>query len=73
MEKQLTVAAYWIGLASTVVAVITRALALFGLFAFTAAPGRSPISYRTFLEGAQLFFLMAAAGALVMWMKPNKT
>ena len=75
MEKQLTIAAYWAGIVSTGVALITRALALFGVLAFAsiAAPGRNPISYRTFLEGAQLFFLMAIAGSVLVLAKSNKT
>jgi hypothetical protein len=75
MEKQLTIAAYWVGIASTVVALITRALAMFGIVALAAAssPGRSPISYRTFLEGAELFFLMAIAGSVLIWARSNKT
>jgi hypothetical protein len=75
MEKRLTIAAYWAGIVSTGVALITRALALFGVFAFEAisTPGRNPISYRTFLEGAQLFFLMSIAGSVLVWAKSKKT
>ena len=72
MEKQLTIAAYWIGIASTVVALITRALATLGMLVFPAMGG-TPISYRTFLEGAELFFLMAIAGSALIWVKSNKT
>ena len=73
MEKQLTVGAYWAGIASTVLALLARGLALFGMFA-VAAPGAagSPISYRTFLEGAELFFLMAIAGSTFLWVKGTK-
>jgi hypothetical protein len=69
VEKQLTVAAYWLGLVSTVLALVMRGLALFGVFVFNvgATPGRNPISYRTFLEGSEMFFLMAIAGAVVGW------
>jgi hypothetical protein len=67
VEKQLPVAAYRIGLASAVVAIILRGLAVFGVFAFAplAAPGRVLPSYRSFLESAALFFLMAIAGAVL--------
>lgn len=73
MERQLTIAAYWAGIASTVLALLTRALALFGLFTVTgsAAVG-NPVTYRTFLEGAELFFLMAIAGSTLLWVKGTK-
>jgi hypothetical protein len=71
MEKQLTIAAYWVGIASTGFALVTRALAILGMF--TTSPGRNPISYRTFLDGAELFFLMAIAGSALIWAKSNKT
>ena len=73
MEKQLTIAAYWVGIASTGVALVTRVLALFGMFVFKTASGGNPVSYRTFLEGAELFFLMAIAGSVLIWAKSNKT
>jgi len=75
MEKQLTIAAYWAGIVSTGIALITRALALFGILtsSVSVTAGTNPISYRTFLDGAQLFFLMAIAGSVLVWAKSNKT
>ena len=67
MERQLSVAAYWIAIVCTIFALITRALALFGIGLFPEVPGRSPISYRTFLAGAEIFFLMAIAGSVLIW------
>ena len=74
MEKQLATAAYWIGVLSTLIAIITRGLALLGIFVFspTVVAGKNPISYRTFLEGAILFFVMAIASALIAWAKERK-
>ena len=74
LERQLATAAYWIGILCTVVAIITRGLALIGIFAFSNAPvsGRNPLSYRTFLEGAVLFFVMAAASGIVALAKERK-
>ena len=72
MEKQLTTAAYWIGILSTILALIMRGLAVLGVFVFSPTAGRNPISYRTFLEGAVLFFVMAIAGALVALAKEQK-
>ncbi|MGA9134992.1 MAG: hypothetical protein ACLPZY_21300 [Terracidiphilus sp.] len=74
MEKQLATVAYWLGILCTVIALITRGLALVGVFAFTstAVAGRNPISYRTFLEGAVLFFVMAIASAVIALAKEKK-
>jgi hypothetical protein len=72
LEKQLATAAFWFGVLSTAIALVTRLLALMGIFAFsTAVPvaGRNPISYRTFLEGAILFFIMAIASGVIAWGK----
>lgn len=54
MEKQLSTVAYWIGIISTVLALITRLLAVFGVFVSTSASGKIPITYRSFLNGAIL-------------------
>lgn len=75
MEKQLATLAYWFGIASTAIALIMRGLAVLGVFVFPytpAAGGKVPLSYRTFLEGAILFFVMAIAGAAVAWAKERK-
>jgi hypothetical protein len=72
VEKQLATAAYWLGILSTVVALIMRGLAALGVFVFSSTVGRVAISYRTFLEGAVLFFVMAIAGALITWAKEQK-
>jgi len=69
MEKQLCSAAYWIGIISSVLAVIGRGLAALGIFVSTAVPGKTPISYRSFLDGAMLFFVMAIASSVTMWAK----
>lgn len=74
MEKKLATAAYWIGVVCTALALIMRGLAVLGVYLFspTAVAGRNPISYRSFLEGAVLFFVMAIAGAVVAWVKEQK-
>ena len=75
MEKQIATAAFWIGIVSTVIALIMRALAWVGILA--VEPGIQggkyyPLSYRTFLEGAVLFFVMAIASAVVTQAKERK-
>jgi hypothetical protein len=76
LEKKLARAAYWIGIVSTALALILRGLAVLGVFVFpttpAAAAGKNPISYRTFLEGAVLFFVMAIASAVIAWAKAQR-
>ena len=73
MEKQLSTVAYWIGVISTVLALITRLLAVFGVFVSTSTSGKIPITYRSFLDGAILFFVMAIASSVAMWVKQQKS
>jgi len=73
MEKRLCNASYWIGIVSTVLAVIMRGLAIVGVFVFPASPGAIRISYHTFLDGAMLFFVMAIASSVTMWAKSQKS
>ena len=72
MEKQLATSAYWIAVVSTVLALITRALAAFGLLVSPATAGKIPISYRSFLDGAILFFIMAIASSVIVWVKTQR-
>ena len=72
MERQLSVAAYWIAIVCTILAVLTRVLALFGIGVRLESPGRNAISYRTFLNGAEMFFLMAIAGSVLIWTRSYK-
>ena len=74
MEKQLATAAYWIGLLSTLIALVMRLLALLGVLVYNpgVVVGRNPISFRTFLEGAVLFFIMAIASSCIAWVKERK-
>ena len=68
--------AYWIGIISTVIAVIMRGLAALGIAAFpyvtNPTGGKIPLSYRTFLEGGILFFTMAIASMVIAWVKGQK-
>jgi hypothetical protein len=61
MEKQLSLIGYWLGLFSTVLAVILRFLAVLNKAPFLGAGGGTALSYRSFLNGALLFFLLAIA------------
>ena len=73
MDKQICKVSYWIGLLCTVIAIIARGLAMIGVMAGhlagSSAAGRVPLSYKSFLDGAMLFFLMSIASAVGMWAK----
>ena len=72
MEKQIAIAAYWIGILSSLVALVMRGFALMGMFTFSPRIGGNPISYRTFLEGAVLLFAIAIASSAIVWLKDRK-
>jgi len=62
MEKQLSMIGYWLGLISTVLALIFRLLtAMNRIPPFLGLPGGSSLSYLSFLHGAALFFLLTIA------------
>jgi hypothetical protein len=62
MEKQLSAIGYWLGVLSTALALILRALAALRMFPpQMGATGGIAISYVSFLHGAVLFFLLAIA------------
>ncbi len=62
MEKQLSAIGYWLGVISTVLALIFRALSAMNISPpHLAAPGGNALSYLSFLHGAALFFLLAIA------------
>ena len=77
MEKQLATAAYWIGVVSTVLALIARGLAAIGVWGVPLSgggihPGTTPLSYKSFLDGAMLFFVMAIASSVIAWAKAQR-
>jgi hypothetical protein len=72
MEKQLATIAYWIAILSTIAAIILRGLALIGVFSPAVVAGRSPLGYRSFLDGAILFFVMAASSGVIALIKERK-
>lgn len=62
MEKQVVIVSYWLGMASTVIALVMRTLNAFGMLLppATAKAGET-IWYMSFYKGALLFFLVAVA------------
>jgi hypothetical protein len=62
MEKHLSVLGYWLGLVSTVLALIFRFFSALNMIPpHMGSPGGNAISYLSFLHGAALFFLLAIA------------
>jgi len=62
MEKQLSVLGYWLGIISTILALIFRLFTAANMIPpHMGAPGGNAISYLTFLHGAGLFFLLTIA------------
>jgi uncharacterized membrane protein len=70
MEKQLSTIGYWLGLISTVLALIFRFTTAFNMHIPTlGSPGGTAISYTSFLHGAVLFFVLAIAS----WFRTSKS
>ena len=77
MEERLGKVAYWIGIICTVVAVVGRGLAMIGVWVVPVgggpSPGRVPLSYKSFLDGAVMFYVMAIASSAATWVKAHKS
>jgi hypothetical protein len=70
MEKHLSLAGYWVGVVSTVVALIFRVLIAFHVNPpHIGSVSGIAISYTTFLHGAVLFFLLSIAS----WCRTTKS
>ena len=61
MEKRLFALGYWLGLFCTVLALIFRLVGFFNVTTIHIGASGRPISYSSFLLGAELFFLLAIA------------
>lgn len=74
MEKQIVIGSYWLGIASTVIALVMRTLNAFGMLLppATAKAGET-IWYMSFYKGALLFFLVAIATSGYAAVRGNKT
>ena len=73
MEKHIIIWSYWLGLASAVIALVTRACNAFGIWVpQNMLQGRS-LWYMSFYKGALLFFLIAIATANYTWARGQKS
>ena len=70
MEKTLSAVGYWLGLLSTVLALIFRLFTALNIIPPPmGAPGGIAISYLSFFHGAALFFLLCIAS----WCRTSRT
>lgn len=69
MEKQLSLAAFWLGVISVVLTIILRGLAFMDVWPRFGMSAGAAISYMTFFRGSVMFFLLSIAAGLVK--KPN--
>ena len=68
MDKKISVASYWLGIACVVMTVIFRGLAALGIWPILVPANGAGITYVTFDRAAQVFLLLSiAAGLMSRW------
>ena len=73
MEKQIVTGSYWLGLLSSLIALVLRGLNIFGILRPTVVEQGKTLWYMSFDKGALLFFLIAIATASYAWVRGEKT
>jgi len=73
VQKLIVTASYWLGLLCTLIAVVLRALNIFGILTATVVQHGRNIWFLMFFRGAILLFLIAIATACYAWMRGEKT
>lgn len=73
MEKQIITWSYWVGLLSSLIALVLRFLNLLGILNATVLDQGRNLSYNSFFRAAVLFFLLAIATASYSWVRGEKT
>jgi hypothetical protein len=73
MEKHIVTWSYWLGLASTVIALVLRALNAIGLLLPQMVKQGQTIWYMSFYKAALLFFLIAVATASYTWTRSQRS
>jgi hypothetical protein len=69
LEKRLSIASFWLGLVSLILAVVFRVLAMAGFAVWNSSPGTVAISYMTFFHGAEGLLLLSIASSAIVWYK----
>jgi hypothetical protein len=72
MKKHIIRYSYWLGVLSVLLALLLRLFNILGLSLARILTRGAPIAYGTFLDSAQMFFLMAIATAGYVWFKSQK-
>ena len=65
MDKKITVAGYWLGIACVALTIIFRALAAIGVWPNLVPANGAGISYNTFHHAAELFLILSIAARLM--------
>ena len=72
IKKYIIMWSYRLGIACVVLALVTRGLDAFGLPIAEVSTSGNAIGYRSFLDGALMFFVTAIATASYVWFKSHK-
>ena len=72
MEKHIVTWSYWLGLASTAIALVLRSLSVSGILTAVVVRQGQTLGYMSFYKGALLFFVIAIATASYTWVRGQK-
>ena len=73
MQKQIVTGSYWLGLLCALIALVLRALSIFGILPITVVQHGKTAWCMMLYRGALMFFLMAIATASYAWVRGEKT
>jgi hypothetical protein len=73
MDKKISVAGYWLGIACLTLTVLFRGLAAFGIWPIFVPPNGASITYNTFAHAAELFLLLSVAAGLISRWQSEKS
>jgi len=73
VEKQIVTGSYWLGLLSSLIALVLRSLNIFGILPPNVVQQGKTLWYMCFYKGALLFFLIAIATASYASVRGEKT
>ncbi len=65
MDKKISIASYWLGIACVAMTIVFRALAAIGIWPSLVPANGAGISYNTFHHAAELFLILAIAAKLM--------
>jgi hypothetical protein len=73
VQKQIVTGSYWLGLLCALIALVLRALSIFGILPITVVQHGKTAWCMMLYRGALMFFLMAIATASYAWVRGEKT